>query len=219
MAMYKFNNLHWHLTDDQGWRIEIKKYPKLNEIGSFRSETLVGHYSQNPQKFDGKTYGGYYTREEIKDIVNYASERMINIIPEIEMPGHAKSILAAYPELSCDGKKTNVATSWGVFEEVLCPNEATFAFLEDIILEVTQLFPSPYVHIGGDECPKTKWKESKLCQDLIKKEHLNDENGLQSYFISRIEKILNAHGKKLIGWDEILDGGLAPNATVMSWRG
>ena len=224
MAMLKMNTFHWHLTEDQGWRIEIKKYPKLQEIAAFRNETLIGHYSDQPQKFDGKKYGGFYTQEEIKDIVKYASERQITIIPEIEMPGHSQAALAAYPELGCTSvsstrKQIEVATKWGVFEDIYCPKETTFKFLEDVIDEVITLFPGKYIHIGGDEAPKTKWKKCAHCQKLIKKENLKDEHGLQSYFITRMEKYINSKGKQIIGWDEILEGGLAPNATVMSWRG
>ncbi len=219
MAFYKFNNFHWHLTDDQGWRIDIKKYPKLKEIAAFRSETLIGHYNDQPQKYDGKRYGGYYTQDEIKDIVAYAAARNINVIPEIEMPGHAQAALAAYPEFGCENKKYEVATKWGVFEDVFCPNELTFKFLEDVIDEVITLFPGKYIHIGGDECPKDAWKKSSFCQELIQKNNLKDEHGLQSYFITRMEKYINSKGKQIIGWDEILEGGLAPNATVMSWRG
>ncbi len=220
MAMHKMNKFHWHLTEDQGWRIEIKKYPKLTEIGSKRKETIIGHNNDSPQKFDGTPYGGFYTQEQIKEVVAYAQERFVTIIPEIEMPGHALAALAAYPELSCDpSKKYEVGTKWGVYDDVFCPTEKTFGFLEDVLTEVIALFPSKYIHIGGDECPKDAWKKSAFCQDLIKKEGLKDEHELQSYFIRRIEKFLNSKGRSIIGWDEILEGGLAPNATVMSWRG
>lgn len=219
MAYYKYNNFHWHLTDDQGWRLEIKKYPKLQEIAARRKETLVGHYNDEPHKFDGLNYGGYYTQEDVREIVAYAAARNINVIPEIEMPGHAQAALAAYPELGCEDKKYEVATKWGVFEDVFCPTDQTFAFLEDVIDEVITLFPGKYIHIGGDECPKDAWKRSPFCQDLIKKNKLKDEHELQSYFITRMEKYINSKGKQIIGWDEILEGGLAPNATVMSWRG
>ena len=219
MAMLKMNTFHWHLTEDQGWRIEIKKYPKLQEIAAFRDETLIGHYSDQPHQFDGATYGGFYTQEQIKEIVAYASERQISVIPEIEMPGHSQAAIAAYPELGCTGKQIKVATKWGVFEDIYCPKEATFTFLENVIDEVVDLFPGKYIHIGGDETPKRRWKNCKHCQKLIKKEGLKDEHELQSYFIKRIEKYINSKGKQIIGWDEILEGGLAPNATVMSWRG
>jgi hexosaminidase len=225
MAMLKMNTFHWHLTEDQGWRIEIKKYPKLQEIAAYRNETLIGHYSDQPHKFDGKKYGGFYTQEEIKDVVKYALERQITVIPEIEMPGHAQAAIAAYPELGCTssssvkGKQVEVATKWGVFDEIYCPKESTFKFLEDVIDEVVDLFPGKYIHIGGDEAPKTRWENCTHCQKLIKEENLKDEHGLQSYFITRMEKYINSKGKQIIGWDEILEGGLAPNATVMSWRG
>ncbi|MCL4124204.1 UNVERIFIED_CONTAM: hypothetical protein GTU68_004228 [Idotea baltica] len=207
LAMLKMNTFHWHLTEDQGWRIEIKKYPKLNEIAAFRKQ------------FDGQPYGGYYTQEQIKDIVKYANNRKITIIPEIEMPGHSQAAIAAYPELSCTGEQVEVATLWGVFDEVYCAKDETFDFLQDVLDEVIALFPGEYIHIGGDEAPKTNWKNCNACQNRIKEEGLKDEHELQNYFISRIEKYLNSKGKQIIGWDEILEGGLAPNATVMSWRG
>jgi hexosaminidase len=219
MSKLKMNTFHWHLTEDQGWRIEIKKYPKLQEIAAFRKETLVGHYSDQPHRFDGVQYGGFYTQEQIKDIVAYASARQITIIPEIEMPGHSQAAIAAYPELGCTNEQVEVATKWGVFEEVYCPTETTFKFLEDVIDEVVELFPGKYIHIGGDEAPKTRWKNCSYCQKLIREKGLKDEQGLQSYFIQRMEKYINSKGKQIIGWDEILEGGLAPNATVMSWRG
>ncbi|NRA48426.1 MAG: beta-N-acetylhexosaminidase, partial [Phaeodactylibacter sp.] len=219
LARYKMNRFHWHLTEDQGWRIEIKQYPKLQEIAAYRKETLKGHYNDQPHQFDGKRYGGYYTQEEVKDIVKYAKERFITVIPEIELPGHAQAAIAAYPELGCTGKPVEVATKWGIFEDVYCPSEETFTFLQNVFTEVMALFPSEYIHIGGDECPKTQWKESKLCQNIIKDNGLKDEHGLQSWFIKRIEQFLNDNGRQIIGWDEILEGGLAPNATVMSWRG
>ncbi|AWV98951.1 glycoside hydrolase family 20 protein [Arcticibacterium luteifluviistationis] len=217
MAMYKFNQFHWHLTEDQGWRIEIKKYPKLTEIGAYRKESPLGHDSEN--RGDGKPYGGFYTQEEVKEVVAYATSKYINVIPEIEMPGHAVAALASYPELGCSGGPYEVRTRWGVAKDVYCPTEKTFAFLEDVLTEVMTLFPSKYIHIGGDECPKDSWKASEFCQDLIRKEGLKDEHELQSYFISRIDSFLTSKGRKLIGWDEILEGGLSPNATVMSWRG
>ena len=219
MARLKMNTFHWHLTEDQGWRIEIKKYPKLQEIAAFRKETLIGHYNDQPHQFDGKPYGGFYTQEQIKEVVAYAKTRQVTIIPEIEMPGHSQAAIAAYPELGCTGEQVEVATKWGVFDEVYCPKESTFKFLEDVIDEVVALFPGKYIHIGGDEAPKTNWKNCEYCQKLIKKEGLKDEHSLQSYFITRMEKYINSKGKQIIGWDEILEGGLAPNATVMSWRG
>lgn len=219
MALLKMNTFHWHLTEDQGWRIEIKKYPKLQEIAAFRKETLIGHYSDVPHQFDGKKYGGFYTQKEIKEIVKYASERQITVIPEIEMPGHSQAAIAAYPELGCTGNQLEVATKWGVFEDIYCTKESTFQFLEDVIDEVIPLFPGKYIHIGGDEAPKNRWNKCAHCQNVIKKEGLKDEHELQSYFIKRMEKYINSKGKQIIGWDEILEGSLAPNATVMSWRG
>ncbi|TGD57385.1 beta-N-acetylhexosaminidase [Flavobacterium humi] len=217
IAMYKMNTFHWHLTDDQGWRIEIKKYPELTKVGAWRKGSMVGHY--NDQKFDDKPYGGFYTQDDIKEIVAYAAERHITVVPEIEMPGHAQAALAAYPELSCTGGPFEVSRKWGVLEDIFCPKEETFEFLENVLAEVMDLFPSQYIHIGGDESPKTRWKNCPHCQALIRKEGLKDEHELQSYFIKRIEKFINANGRKIIGWDEILEGGLAPNAAVMSWRG
>ena len=219
LAYYKFNTFHWHLTEDQGWRIEIKKYPKLTEVGAWRKETLIGHGGNKPYEYDGKPYGGFYTQDEIRDIVQYAAKRQITIIPEIEMPGHSLAALAAYPELGCTKGPYEVATRWGVFDDIYCTSDTTFAFLEDVLLEVMELFPSKYIHIGGDEAPKARWKECATCQATIKREGLADEHELQSYFIQRMEKFLNSHGRNIIGWDEILEGGLAPNATVMSWRG
>ncbi len=219
LALLKMNTFHWHLTDDQGWRIEIKKYPELNTIGSYRKETLIGHYNDQPHQFDGKRYGGFYTQDQIKEIVQYALDRKITIIPEIEMPGHSQAVIATYPKLGCDIKPVEVATKWGVFEEIFCTKEATFTFLEEVLDEVIQLFPSEYIHIGGDEAPKTRWKTCPDCQRRMKQEGLKNEQELQSYFITRIEKYLNDKGRQIIGWDEILEGGLAPNATVMSWRG
>lgn len=217
LALYKLNTFHWHLTEDQGWRIEIKKYPKLTQVGAFRKGSMVGKYSDS--KYDTLTYGGFYSQEEIKDIVKYAQERQITVVPEIEMPGHSQAAIAAYPWLSCSGKKQEVAKGWGVFEDVFCSKDSTFNFLKDVLDEVMVLFPGKYIHIGGDECPKTRWKECPHCQALIKKEHLKDEHELQSYFIKRIETYVNSKGRQIIGWDEILEGGLAPNAAVMSWRG
>ncbi len=222
LAYYKLNTFHWHLTEDQGWRIEIKKYPKLMEIGGFRDQTLIGYLRDKPQQYDNTKYGGYYTQEEVKEVVAYATSRYITVIPEIEMPGHALAALSAYPEFACGNNPGpfKAAQKWGVFDDVFCAGkEKTFKFLEDVLDEVLPLFPSPYIHIGGDESPKTKWKTCEYCQKRIKKEKLKDEHELQSYFIQRIEKYLNKKGRNIIGWDEILEGGLAPNATVMSWRG
>ncbi len=219
ISMYKMNRFHWHLTDDQGWRIEIKKYPKLTQVGGFRNGTLIGSYSVYPHTFDSLRYGGFYTQEQIKEVVEYAKKRFVTILPEIEMPGHSLAALAAYPEYSCTGGPFEVANAWGVFDDVYCAKDSTFNFLTDVLNEVMDLFPGEYIHIGGDECPKTRWKVCPGCQEIIKRESLKDESELQSYFIKRIEKIIEAGGKKLIGWDEILEGGLPPNAAVMSWRG
>lgn len=214
MALFKMNRMHWHLTEDQGWRIEIKKYPKLTEVGSKRIEA------------DGSEYGGYYTQEEIKEVVKYASDRFITVVPEIELPGHELSAIAAYPELSCKGEPTTPRIIWGVEDIVMCAGkELPFQFLEDVIAEVAPLFPGEYLHIGGDECPKTSWKSCPLCQKRIREEGLKAdkdhtaEERLQSYFVQRMEKVAAKYGKKIIGWDEILEGGLSPTATVMSWRG
>lgn len=208
MALYKMNYFHWHLTEDQGWRIEIKAYPALTEIGAWRTEA------------NGERYGGFYTQDQAKEIVEYAKNLNITVIPEIEMPGHSRAALAAYPELSCTGKKLEVPNTWGVFEDVFCAgNEETFVFYEKVLDEVMEIFPAEYIHVGADECPKSRWEKCPKCQKKIKEEGLNNEHELQSYFIRRMEKYLNKNGKKLIGWDEILEGGLAPDATVMSWRG
>ncbi len=219
MAFYKLNTFHWHLTDDQGWRIEIKKHPRLTSVGAWRKRTLLGHYSEEPDRYEEKVYGGFYTQEQIREVVAYAQRLHITIVPEIEMPGHALAMLAAYPELGCRTGTYEVAQTWGVFEDVLCPSKKTFAFLDDVLTEVAALFPGTYIHIGGDECPKKQWKESAYCQRLIFQHRLKDENGLQSWFIKKIVSMLQAKGKKAIGWDEILDGGLVDGAAVMSWRG
>ncbi|NDA60888.1 MAG: beta-N-acetylglucosaminidase [Chitinophagia bacterium] len=218
MSLYKLNTLHWHLTEDQGWRIEIKKYPLLTKIASVRKESMVGAFKD--QKFDKTPYGGFYTQDQIREVVAYAAKKFITIVPEIEMPGHSQALLAAYPQFGCNPDKIyEVRTKWGVSEDVLCPREETFQFVEDVLTEVMDLFPGQYIHIGGDECPKTQWKESRFCQNLIKQLGLKDEHELQSYFIRRVDKFITSKGRRLIGWDEILEGGLSPNATVMSWRG
>jgi len=221
MAAYKLNTFHWHLTDDQGWRIEIKKYPKLTQIGSQRAQTVIGNYhDRTPQQFDNTPYGGYYKQDQIRDVVKYAADRYITIVPEIEMPGHSEAALAAYPELSCDPSLTyKVAETWGVFHDIYIPSDQTFNFLQDVLTEVMELFPGKYIHIGGDEVPKDVWKKSAFCQKLMKKLGLKTEDQLQSYFIQRVEKFVNSKGRSIIGWDEILEGGLSANATVMSWRG
>ncbi len=223
LALHQMNTFHWHLTDDQGWRIEIDAYPKLTEIGSMRKETVIG---RNSGEYDGIPHGGYYTKEELREIVTYAEERYITIIPEVDLPGHMLAALAAYPELGCTGGPYEVSREWGVFDDVLCPGkEETFTFLEAVLTEVMEIFPSKYIHIGGDESPKTRWEECPDCQARIKELGLKDsdkhtaEHYLQSYVTARMEKFLNEHGRSIIGWDEILEGELAPNATVMSWRG
>ena len=240
LAAYKFNTFHWHLTEDQGWRIEIKKYPELTKIGANRNGTIIGRYPGKGS--DNKPYGGFYTQAQIKEVVKYAKERYIDVIPEIEMPGHSSAAIAAYPWLSCfpakpteipanmisqksmeeqkAGRIKLVQETWGVFDDVYCAGkDSTFLFLENVLDEVSALFPSKYIHIGGDESPKTHWKLCPLCQKRMKDNNLKDEHELQSWFVQRIEKYLNSKGKTIIGWDEILEGGLAPNAVVMSWRG
>lgn len=223
LALHNINRFHWHLSEDQGWRIEIKKYPKLTEIGSKRDETVIG---RNSGEYDGKPYGGFYTQEQAKEIVAYAAERYITVIPEIDLPGHMQAALAAYPELGCTGGPYKVWTMWGVSDNVLCAgNDQTIQFIKDVLSEIIDIFPSKYIHVGGDECPKDKWKTCPKCQARIKalgikgdSKHSKEEY-LQSYVIGEAEKFLNEHGRNIIGWDEILEGGLAPNATVMSWRG
>ena len=239
MALLKMNRLHLHLTDDQGWRMEIKKYPLLTSVGGWRNGTLIGRYPGKGS--DNTPHGGYYTQQELRDLVAYARERFIDIIPEIDLPGHSSAAIAAYPALSCfpdsstevissmmadktltelkQGRKKIVQETWGVFNDVLSPTEYTFSFINDVLKEVMDVFPSTYIHIGGDECPKEYWKRSAFCQQLIREKALKDEHGLQSYFIRRLEAMVEQRGRRIIGWDEILEGGLAPNATVMSWRG
>lgn len=233
LALHKLNTFHWHLTEDQGWRIEIMKYPKLTQVGAWRNGTIEGHHPGTGNT-DEKT-GGFYTQEQIKDVIKYAADRYITIIPEIEMPGHASAAIAAYPQLSAfPNQSTEIAANtpwagprtgkqvqqtWGVFPDVFVPSNNTFKFLEDVLDEVMALFPSKYIHIGGDECPKDYWKKSEYCQQLMKNLGLKNEEELQSYFIKTIEKYVVSKGHQIIGWDEILEGGLAPQATVMSWRG
>lgn len=223
LALHHFNTFHWHLTEDQGWRIEIKKYPRLTEIGSRRKESLLNDGSGG---FDGKPYGGFYTQEEVREIIRYAAERYITVVPEIDLPGHITSALAAYPELGCTGGPYEVATTYGVHKEVLCiGNPQSLRFAEDVLSEIIDLFPSPYIHVGGDECPRDRWEKCPRCQAMIRQNGWKDtsqyraEDKLQSYFMTRIEQFVNRKGRQIIGWDEILEGGLAPNATVMSWRG
>lgn len=224
LALHNMNTFHWHLTDDQGWRIEINKYPKLTEVGSVRHRTVVGYMESG--KYDTITCGGYYTQAELKEVVRYARERYIDVIPEVDLPGHMLAALAAYPEFGCTGGPYEVSPDWGVFEDVLCVgNEQTMRFLEDVMGELLEIFPSRYIHIGGDEAPRTRWKQCPKCQDRIKTEGLKGdekysaEDRLQSYCMKRIERFLNERGRQIIGWDELLEGDIAPNATVMSWRG
>jgi hexosaminidase len=218
IALHKMNTFHWHLTEDQGWRIEIKKYPKLTSVGGYRDGTIIGRF---PGKGNDNTrYGGFYTQAQVKEVVAYAAKRYIDIIPEIEMPGHASAALTAYPNLGCTGGPYKVQGTWGVFKEVFCAgNDSVFTFLQDVLDEVIPLFPAKYVHIGADECPKESWKVCPKCQKRKQAHNLKDEHELQSYFVQRMEKYINSKGKIMIGWDEILEGGLAPNAVVMSWRG
>ena len=221
LAMHKMNRFHWHLTEDQGWRIEIKKYPNLTKVGSMRKETLVGLHTKKNNNYDGKPYGGFFTQEQVRDIVRYAAERYIEVIPEIDMPGHMVAALASYPELGCTKGPYEVRTRWGISKDVLCVGrESTFEFIEGVLDEVVALFPSKFIHIGGDECPKHRWKVCPECQQRMKEEGLKDEHELQSYFMKRVEKYLSEkHGRSIIGWDEILEGGVSKTATVMAWRG
>ena len=223
LALHNINRFHWHLSDDQGWRIEIKKYPKLTEVGSQRSETVIGH---NSGKYDGKPYGGFYTQDEIRDVIAYAAKRHITIVPEIDLPGHQQAALASYPELGCTGGPYEVWRQWGISDDVICAgNDKAMEFLEDVLAEVIELFPSEYIHVGGDECPKVRWEKCPKCQARIKAEgikgdsHHTAEQYLQSYVIKRMAKFVESKGRKIIGWSEILEGGLPDNATVMSWLG
>ncbi len=224
LALHHVNTFHWHLTEDQGWRIEIKKYPLLTKIGSKRAQTVVGNRKSGI--YDSIPYGGFYTQKQIKGVVKYAAQRYITIVPEIDMPGHMLAALAAYPELGCTGGPYKVAETWGIFDDVLCAgNEQVYTFAQNVLSEIMNLFPSKYIHIGGDECLKNKWEVCSKCQQKIRDEKLDSDSlhpavhKLQSYFITRIEKFVNSKGRQIIGWDEILEGGLAPNAAVMSWRG
>jgi hexosaminidase len=228
MARHKMNRFHWHLTEDQGWRIEIRKYPKLQEVAAYRDETVIGKAStrtrNEPHQFDGQRYGGFYTQDEVKDVVKYAADRYITVIPEIELPGHAMAALAAYPQLGCTDGPYKTATTWGIFPDVYCAGkEQTFTFLQDVFDEIIPLFPGKYIHVGGDEVFNkyftTSWEKCPHCKKRMATEKLKDVHELQSYFVQRIEKYINSKGRQIIGWDEILEGGLAPNATVMSWRG
>ncbi len=222
IARHKMNRFHWHLTEDQGWRIEIKKYPRLTDLSSCRDQTMVGRYVADPAKqvFDSTKHCGYYTQDDVREIVAYAAERYITVVPEIEMPGHAQAAVSAYPQLGVRPDTTvGVMQVWGVSKFIMNADDATIAFMQDVLTEVMALFPSPYIHIGGDEADKTFWKSSGLIQARIKELGLKDEHELQSWFIRQMDTFLTAHGRRLVGWDEILEGGLAENATVMSWRG
>ncbi len=219
MALHKLNTFHWHLTEDQGWRLEIKRYPKLTEVGAWRSGTRVLHERDPQGYFDDQPHGGFYTQEEARAVVQYAAERFITVVPEIEMPGHAQAAIAAYPELGNTGAQLKVGQQWGVIEHVFNAEETTIEFLQAVLSEVLEIFPGQYIHVGGDECPKTEWRGSAAAQARIRALGLKDEDELQSYIIRRMDAFLTARGRKLVGWDEILEGGLTENATVMSWRG
>ena len=219
MSTLKFNTFHWHLTEDQGWRIEIKKYPKLTEVGAWRDETISGHFRDKPRKYDGKRHGGFYTQDDIREVVAYAAERHITIVPEIDMPGHMQAAIAAYPELGCTTNKLPVKIEWGVNLNILNPEESTVQFCKDVLTEVMELFPSEFIHIGGDEARKTQWEKSERIQQLREERGLKDMHEMQSWFIKQIDDFLAANGRRLIGWDEIAEGGLAENAAVMWWRG
>jgi hexosaminidase len=221
LALHKFNLFHWHLTDDQGWRIEIKKYPKLTEVGAWRKDTMTPPRTPDPakRKFAGKPHGGFYTQDDVREVVRFAAERGITVMPEIEMPGHAMAAIAAYPELGNTGKPIEVHTFFGVTDHVLGVTDNVLRFFEDVLDEVLELFPSKFIHVGGDECPKTEWRQTPSAQERMKKEGLKNEDELQSWFIRHFDSWLIKRGRRLIGWDEILEGGLAPGATVMSWRG
>ena len=223
LALHNMNVLHWHLTDDQGWRIEIKKYPELTRTGAWRKETVIG---RNSGEYDGKPYGGFYTQDQIREVIAYAADRFVTIIPEIDLPGHQQAALAAYPELGCTGGPYEVWTQWGVSENVICAgNDKAMEFLENVLAEIIELFPSEYIHIGGDECPKIRWEACPKCQARIKEEGIRSDRNhtaeqyLQSYVVARMERFVESKGRHIIGWDEIMEGKLAPNATVMSWRG
>ena len=221
ISLYKFNRFHWHLTDDQGWRIEIKRYPRLTSVGGWRAQTLVGREPDDTAsaKYDSTRHGGFYTQEDIREVVAYAAARYITVVPEIEMPGHSQAAISAYPELGSTGQPVKVKEDWGVSPWILAPSDSSIAFMENVLTEVMQLFPSKWIHTGGDEAVKDQWKASPLAQQRIKALGLKNEDALQGWFTAQIDAFLHAHGRTLIGWDEILDGGLSPNAVVMSWRG
>jgi hexosaminidase len=221
LALHKLNRFHWHLTDDQGWRLEIKQYPRLTTIGAWRTQTIVGRPDKDSTqwRFDGQPHGGFYTQDDVREIVAYAQARFVTVVPEIEMPGHSQAAIAAYPDLGNRGETLSVWTGWGVNENILNPGDATVQFQQNVLTEVMALFPGRWIHVGGDEVPKTQWQASSLAQGRIRELGLKDEHELQSWFIRRMDQFLTAHGRTLVGWDEILEGGLAPNAVVMSWRG
>ena len=219
MAMHKFNHLHLHLTDDQGWRIEIFSYPRLQTVSAWRKGTLIGPLNDEPSRYDDVRYGGYYTQAELRELVQYAADRHIAIVPEIEMPGHATALLAAYPELACSGSSFEVAREWGIFPNLLCPREDTFLFLERVLNEVMNIFPGKYIHIGGDECPKEQWQKSEFCRNMKIQNGLYTDEQLQTLFMRRIAQIIQSRGRQVIGWDEMIDGGNITDATIMSWRG
>ena len=222
LALQKMNSFHWHLTEDQGWRLEIRKYPRLTEVGAWRTQTIVGHQPSGDSttwQYDGQRHGGFYTQDDVREIVAYARDRFVNVVPEIEMPGHALAAIAAYPQLGVTGQPADVGMRWGVYANILNADESTVTFMQDVLTEVMALFPGPFIHIGGDEADKALWKTSARIQDRIRELGLKDEHELQSWFIRRIDSFLTEHGRRLVGWDEILEGGLAPGATVMSWRG
>ena len=223
IALQKMNTFHWHLTEDQGWRIEIRKYPRLTQVGAWRTQTIVGHQTSRTDsatwRFDGQRHGGFYTQDDVREVVAYARDRFVNVVPEIEMPGHALAAIAAYPELGVTGQPADVGTRWGVYANILNAEPSTVSFMQDVLTEVMELFPSRFIHVGGDEADKALWKVTPRIQERIKELGLKDEHELQSWFIRQMDAFLTAHNRRLVGWDEILEGGLAPGATVMSWRG
>ncbi len=219
LSVHKFNVFHWHLTDDQGWRLQVKKYPRLTDVGGWRPETVIGHALDRPARYDGVRYGGFYTHDQVRDVVAYAADRHVTVVPEIELPGHSRPAIAAYPELGNLPEPAGVGTTWGVEEHILNVEESTIRFYEDVLAEVCDLFPSPFIHVGGDEAVKTQWRQSPRAQERMRELGLTDEDGLQAYWIGRMDAFLTARGRRLIGWDEILEGRLAAGATVMSWRG
>ena len=223
IALQKMNTFHWHLTEDQGWRIEIRKYPRLTQVGAWRTQTVVGRQNSRTDsttwQFDGQRHGGFYTQDDVREVVAYARDRFVNVVPEIEMPGHALAAISAYPELGVTGQPADVGTRWGVYANILNAEPATVSFMQDVLTEVMELFPSRFIHVGGDEADKALWKTSPRIQERIKELGLKDEHELQSWFIRQMDAFLTAHNRRLVGWDEILEGGLAPGATVMSWRG